>query len=62
MAAFDDDREIITAQQRSLALVPDFKMIPFSIDAALSQFRWVVAHRLEEEAAQREKVRQLKEA
>lgn len=62
VAAFDEDREIITAQQRSLALAPDFKMIPFSIDAALSQFRWVVARRLEEEAAQREKVRQLKEA
>jgi phenylpropionate dioxygenase-like ring-hydroxylating dioxygenase large terminal subunit len=62
VAAFDEDRDIITAQQRSLALAPDFKMIPFSIDAALSQFRWVVARRLEEEAAQRGRVRQLKEA
>lgn len=62
VAAFDEDRDIITAQQRSLALAPDFKMIPFSIDAALSQFRWVVARRLEEEAAQREAVRQLKGA
>ena len=62
VAAFDEDRDIITAQQRSLALAPDFKMIPFSIDAALSQFRWVVARRLDEEAAQREQARQLKEA
>lgn len=50
MTAFDEDRAIITAQQRSLALAPDFKMVPFGIDAALNQFRWVVARRLEEEA------------
>ncbi|WP_042881996.1 aromatic ring-hydroxylating dioxygenase subunit alpha [Cupriavidus necator] len=62
VAAFDEDRDIITAQQRSLALAPDFRMIPFSIDAALSQFRWVVARRLEEEAAQRGQARLLKEA
>ncbi|AOY96960.1 LysR family transcriptional regulator [Cupriavidus sp. USMAA2-4] len=53
VAAFAEDRDIITAQQRSLALEPDFKMIPFSIDAALSQFRWAVARRLEDEARQR---------
>ncbi|CAB3947369.1 Toluene-4-sulfonate monooxygenase system iron-sulfur subunit TsaM1 [Achromobacter insolitus] len=47
--AFDEDRDIITAQQRSLSLAPDFKMVPLSIDAALSQFRWVVARRIEEE-------------
>jgi len=62
VAAFDEDRDIITAQQRSLALDPDFKMIPFSIDAALSQFRWVVARRLEEEARQREASPQAKVA
>lgn len=50
VSAFDEDRAIITAQQKSLAAAPDFKMIPFGIDAALSQFRWVVARRLEEEA------------
>lgn len=49
--AFDEDRDIITAQQRSLALAPDFKMVPFAMDAALNQFRWIVARRLEEEAA-----------
>ena len=54
VTAFDEDRDIITAQQRSLALAPDFKMIPFSIDAALSQFRWVVERRLVEEAAQKQ--------
>ncbi|MNT92786.1 Toluene-4-sulfonate monooxygenase system iron-sulfur subunit TsaM1 [compost metagenome] len=50
--AFDEDRDIITAQQRSLSLAPDFKMVPLSIDAALSQFRWVVSRRLEEERQQ----------
>ncbi|RDK05603.1 aromatic ring-hydroxylating dioxygenase subunit alpha [Cupriavidus lacunae] len=50
VTAFDEDREIVTAQQKSLALAPNFKMIPFSIDAALSQFRWVVERRLVEEA------------
>ena len=51
VTAFDEDRDIITAQQRSLALAPDFRMIPFSIDAALSQFRWAVERRLAEESA-----------
>lgn len=52
VTAFDEDRDIILAQKRSLALAPDFKMILFSIDAALSQFRWVVERRLAEESAQ----------
>lgn len=51
VTAFDEDRAIITAQQRNLALDPDFKMIPFAVDAALSQFRWAVTRRLEAEAA-----------
>jgi len=49
VTAFDEDREIITAQQRSLSLAPDFKMVPLAIDAALSQFRWVVSRRVQEE-------------
>jgi phenylpropionate dioxygenase-like ring-hydroxylating dioxygenase large terminal subunit len=50
--AFAEDREIITAQQKSLSLAPDFKMMPFGVDAALNQFRWIVSRRLEEEALQ----------
>lgn len=50
--AFDEDRDIITAQHRSLSLAPDFKMVPFGIDAALNQFRWLVNRRLVEEAAE----------
>ena len=50
VSAFDEDRAIITAQQRNLALDPDFKMVPFGVDAALNQFRWIVNRRLEQEA------------
>ena len=49
VAAFDEDRDIITAQQRNLSLDPNFEMMPFGIDSALSQFRWVINQRLEEE-------------
>lgn len=52
ITAFEEDRAIITAQQKNLALDPEFKMTPFAMDAALSQFRWVVARRLEQEAAE----------
>lgn len=48
--AFEEDRAVISAQQRNLALEPDFKMVPFGIDAALNQFRRIVARRLEEGA------------
>ena len=51
--AFEEDRDIVSGQAANLALAPDFKMIPFGIDAALNQFRWVVARRLEQEAAER---------
>lgn len=51
LRGFNEDRAIITAQHRNLDGATGFKMVPFSVDAALSQFRWVVARRLEEEAA-----------
>lgn len=40
--AFEEDRAMISAQQQNLSLDPTFKMMPLSVDAALSQFRWVV--------------------
>ncbi|MFC0398990.1 aromatic ring-hydroxylating dioxygenase subunit alpha [Paraburkholderia rhizosphaerae] len=40
--AFEEDREMITSQQQNLALDPDFRMAPLSVDAALSQFRRIV--------------------
>jgi phenylpropionate dioxygenase-like ring-hydroxylating dioxygenase large terminal subunit len=42
LVAFEEDRDMITAQQRNLALDPGFKMVPLSVDSALSQFRWVL--------------------
>ena len=50
--AFDEDRDIITAQQKSLALAPDFKMVAFGIDSALNQYRWIVSRKVEQEAAE----------
>ena len=47
--AFDEDRDIITAQQKNLVLDSSFKMMAFGIDAALSQFRWAVTQRLEQQ-------------
>jgi phenylpropionate dioxygenase-like ring-hydroxylating dioxygenase large terminal subunit len=52
VTAFEEDRGIITAQQKNLSLDPEFEMMPFAMDAALSQFRWAVARRLEQEAAE----------
>lgn len=40
--AFEEDRAMITSQQHNMALDPSFKMVPLSVDAALSQFRWVI--------------------
>ena len=40
--AFNEDRAMITAQQENLALQPDFKMVPLTVDVALYQFRRVV--------------------
>lgn len=51
VAAFDEDRVIITAQQRNVETSSDFKMVPFAMDAALNQFRWLVNQRLEAEAS-----------
>jgi vanillate O-demethylase monooxygenase subunit len=51
--AFEEDHRIITAQQRSLALAPEFKMIPFGVDAALNHFRSIVSRALDQEARAR---------
>ncbi len=47
--AFKEDQEIINGQQRNIALDPDIKMKPLSVDAALSQFRWLVDKKIEQE-------------
>ena len=40
--AFEEDRAMITAQQRNLLRDPAFRMVPLGVDSALSQFRWIV--------------------
>ncbi|PCE22391.1 LysR family transcriptional regulator [Paraburkholderia acidicola] len=47
--AFDEDRAIITAQQRNLALDPSFNMMAFAMDSALVQFRRIVERYLDAE-------------
>ncbi|CAB3809455.1 aromatic ring-hydroxylating dioxygenase subunit alpha [Paraburkholderia caffeinilytica] len=47
--AFEEDRQMITSQQQNIELDPSFKMVPLGIDAALSQFRWVVDKLIREE-------------
>lgn len=47
--AFEEDRAMISAQQENLAADPGFVMTPLSVDTALSQFRWVVNHLIEQE-------------
>lgn len=49
LAAFDEDREMITAQARNIALKPGAAMLPLAMDSALTQFRRLVAQTLEAE-------------
>jgi phenylpropionate dioxygenase-like ring-hydroxylating dioxygenase large terminal subunit len=50
--AFEEDRAMITSQQENLALDPNFKMVPLSVDAALSQFRWLVEQKIKREQSE----------
>lgn len=50
ITAFGEDREIVEAQQANVALDPDFKMVNLGIDAALSQFRWIVGQAINAES------------
>ncbi|WP_394782146.1 Rieske 2Fe-2S domain-containing protein [Undibacterium sp.] len=49
ITAFAEDREIVEAQQAMVALDPEFKMVNLGIDAALSQFRWIVEQKIGQE-------------
>jgi vanillate O-demethylase monooxygenase subunit len=51
LTAFEEDRIMITAQQRNLALTPKFHMVALDSDTALAQFRWVVQRLCNDEAA-----------
>lgn len=47
--AFDEDREMIEAQQRTLDATPGQPMLPIPADAALNQARWMIDQRLKSE-------------
>lgn len=49
VAAFEEDRDMITAQSRVLAARPDAPMLPLAMDAALVRFRRLVGEALEAE-------------
>lgn len=49
LVAFEEDRAIITAQQRNLDLDPSFTMRPMAADLALTQFRRVIQAAVEKE-------------
>jgi phenylpropionate dioxygenase-like ring-hydroxylating dioxygenase large terminal subunit len=49
-AAFEEDRAMITAQARTIALDPSRRMIPFHMDAALLRFRQLVEREQAREA------------
>jgi len=50
LAAFEEDRKMITAQARNLALKPGLPMLPLHMDAALLQFRRLVTLAIEAES------------
>lgn len=50
VVAFEEDRRVIEAQQRMLALSPDFKPFITAQDAGLSQARFIIRQRLAQEA------------
>ena len=47
--AFEEDRDMITAQARTIAMNPDAPMLPLAMDAALVQFRRIVDEALRAE-------------
>ncbi|MDM0032420.1 aromatic ring-hydroxylating dioxygenase subunit alpha [Variovorax sp. J22P271] len=52
LTAFEEDRQMITLQDRNLRLDPTFKMQPLSVDAGLGQFRWVVDQMIKREQSE----------
>jgi phenylpropionate dioxygenase-like ring-hydroxylating dioxygenase large terminal subunit len=50
LVAFEEDRVMITAQQRNLALNVKFHMVALDCDSALAQYRWVVTKLCRDEA------------
>ncbi len=53
LAAFEEDRAMILAQARNLALGPGRAMLPLHMDAALARFRRIVDDALQAEQRSR---------
>ena len=51
LVAFEEDRAMITAQARNIELAPEAPMLPLAMDAALVQFRRLLAQAIEAERA-----------
>lgn len=51
IVAFNEDRDMITAQARNIERGPDAPMLPLAMDAALMQFRRLLAQAIEAERA-----------
>ena len=49
VTAFNEDRDMITAQHRNILRTPDAPMLPLAMDAALVQFRRLLEQRVAEE-------------
>ena len=47
--AFNEDRDMITAQAQAIAMKPDAPMLPLAMDSALIQFRRLVDEALRAE-------------
>jgi len=52
VAGFKEDWDMIHAQAATLALDPDFKMMPLNVDNALGNFRWLMDKLISTERAQ----------
>ena len=52
ITAFNEDRDMITAQHRNIQNSPEATMLPLAMDAALVQFRRLLAERVQDERAQ----------
>ena len=51
VGAFNEDRDMISAQARNIARSPNSKMLPLGIDSALVQFRRLIDREIAAEAS-----------
>jgi vanillate O-demethylase monooxygenase subunit len=50
LAAFEEDRAIITSQAENIAADPSFEPVACGLDSALGQFRWLIEQQIKQEA------------